>query len=622
MIMKINQISSLWSANNVYNKRNYVQNPIVNNNIGNDVFVKSSEPAISHKTVSFRGYDVHIVDGGKHADDMEHFAGSVSNKMEIHMHRMENTKESGLNKPLRNVEAQLQQINRYKLTDENSYVAIPVKITVPLQNLQEQYKQVMGYYLHLQPHSTKTCKKKIMEFLRVLYENPEKYKKYIRYMDPQNQGIEYAYGIINEIDNLKCRKVYVPSEHPQEETLNWLAGERGEKPELTNYLATGYDKDNKVHNMLDYIKGEGWYNFNLLTLSRADVVNLKKLDGETDHIYSAYDTTVNKGARGVYNLTPIRENGKVTGYSFKDTFSNDYPYDEFPHNDEIKDIIKFVGQNESDVVANDDETARFKEALRQNKDMLEFANKLYPVWKVFDEKELNEGKIFDKGDFVDYKLENYFRRNGDYKIIYPEADCESSGRPSVMGMWGSCYSMFTAIAKDIDARYIRDSLKTQNNINLNSAIYGMLNDAQNCESKKDWQNAAKILTEVTEYIDMEGFDRRKSDYLNTYRRLADAKFNSGDYLAANGLYNFYLNNLCKNFVEDLKEDDYKDAYQDRIHIAKVFERLAEVAQKRGEYYPEKECRRAAFEVISCTQLGNEVLERRANDDINIGDIFG
>lgn len=620
--MKINQISSLWSTNNIYNKRNYVQNPIVNNNIGNDVFVKSSEPAISHKTVSFMGYDVHIVDGGKHADDMEHFADSVSNKMEIHMHRMENTKESGLNKPLRNVEAQLQQINRYKLTDENSYVAIPVKITVPLQNLQEQYKQVMGYYLHLQPHSTKTCKKKIMEFLRVLYENPEKYKKYIRYMDPQNQGIEYAYGIINEIDNLKCRKVYVPSEHPQEETLNWLAGERGEKPELTNYLATGYDKDNKVHNMLDYIKGEGWYNFNLLTLSKADVVNLKKLDGETDHIYSAYDTTVNKGARGVYNLTPIRENGKVTGYSFKDTVSNDYPYDEFPHNDEIKDIIKFVGQNESDVVANDDETARFKEALRQNRDMLEFANKLYPVWKVFDEKELNEGKIFDKGDFVDYKLENYFRRNGDYKIIYPKADCESSGRPSVMGMWGSCYSMFTAIAKDIDARYIRDSLKTQNNINLNSAIYGMLNDAQNCESKKDWQNAAKILTEVTEYIDMEGFDRRKPDYLNTYRRLADAKFNSGDYLAANGLYNFYLNNLCKNFVEDLKEDDYKDAYQDRIHIAKVFERLAEVAQKRGEYYPEKECRRAAYEVISCTQLGNEVLERRADDDINIGDIFG
>lgn len=620
--MRINQISSLWSINNVYNKRNYIQNPIVNNSDCNDVFVKSSEPAVPHKTVSFRGYDVHIVDGGSHADDMEHFANSISNKMDIHMHRMENTTESGLNKPLRNVEAQLQKINRYKLTDENSYVAIPVKITIPLQNLQEQYKQVMGYYLHLQPHSTKTCKKKIMEFLRVLYENPEKYKKYIRYMDPQNQGIEYAYGIINEIDNLKCRKVYVPSEHPQEETLNWLAGERGEKPELTNYLATGYDKDGKVHNMLNYIKGEGWYNFNLLTLSKADVVNLKKMDGESDHIYSAYDTTVNDGARGVYNLTPIRENGRVAGYSFKDTVSNDYPYDEFPHNDEIKDIIKFVGQYESDVVANDEETARFKEALKQNRDMLEFANKLYPVWKVFDENELNDGKIFDKGDFVDYKLENYFRRNGDYKIIYPAADCENSGRPSVMGMWGSCYSMFNAISRDIDARYIRDSLKNQNNINLNSAIYGMLNDAQNCESKKDWNKADKILTEVVEYIDMEGFNRRNKDYLNTYKRLADAKYNKGDYLGANGVYNFYLNNLCKNFLEDIKGDDYKTGADDRMRIAKVFQRLAELAQKRGEFVPEKECRRAAHEVVRCSKLGAEVLERRADNDVNIGDIFG
>lgn len=620
--MKINQISSLWSVNRVYNNRNYVQNPIAGNNNGNDVFVKSSEPVVSHKTVSFMGYDVHIIDGGTHADDMEHFANAVSNKMDIHMHRLEDTYKSNLNKPLKNVLEQLKEINYSKLSNENSYVAIPVKVTIPLQSLQEQYKQVMGYYIHLQPHSTKTCKNKLMDFFRKLYQNPEKYKKHIRHMDPQNQGIEYIYGIIREIDNLKCRKVYVPSEHPQEETLTWLAGERGEKPELTNYLATGYDKDNKVHNMLDYIKGEGWYNFNLLAFSKADVVNLKKMDGETDHIYSAYDTTVNNGARGVYNLTPVYENGRVAGYSFIDAVSNDYPYNEFPHNDEIKDIIKFVGKYESDVVANDEETARFKEALKQNRDMLEFANKLYPVWKVFDERELQEGKIYDKGDFVDYKLENFFRRNGEYKIIYPKADYENSGRPSVMGMWGSCYSMFSAIARDIDSRYIRDSLKNQNNINLNSAIYGMLSNAQDYESTHDWDKADKILTDIVEYINMEGFNRRNRDYLNTYKRLADAKYNKGDYLGANGVYNFYLNNLCKNFLEDIKEDDYVTAADDRMRIALVFERLAEVAQKRGEYEPEAECRRAAHEVVRCSPLGAEVLERRANDDVNIGDIFG
>ena len=257
--MRINPISSLWSvkktniSNDNYNQ-GYIQNPLLDNT-KKDVFVKSSNiQSAKGLAIPFLGYDVYIIDGGNHANDMEHFVKAINENVDVHMYRAENSRDFKYNKPLKNIEEQLNYINRYELTDENSFVAIPVSITVPLQNLAEQYKRITGNYIHLKPHTVQSNKEKLLNFLKTIYYNPDSYRKYIQYMDPENQGLEYAYGIIQEINKLKCRKVYVPVAMPQVKNMEWLAKERGEIPELTNYLATGYDKDGKVQNMMNYLK--------------------------------------------------------------------------------------------------------------------------------------------------------------------------------------------------------------------------------------------------------------------------------------------------------------------------------------------------------------------------------
>jgi len=618
--MRISPISSFWSKNRVSTTNNYVQNPVINSSQSNDVFIKSSAqtsdaPLYPPRTISFMGYNIHIIDGGKHLKEMAQFAKIKTKDVKIKVHAAESTDDWDLNKPLKNILEQLKEMNKFGYTDENSYVAIPVKITVPLQNLAEQYKRVMGYYLHLKPHSTQTCKNKIMDFLKILYEDPEKHKKYIRYMDPKNQGMEYAYGIIQEINKLKCKKVYVPAEHPNLETLNWLAGERGEKADLTNYLATGYDKDGKVNNMYNYIKGRDWYDLNLLALSKAEVVNLKKADGISDHLYSAYDTTVNDGARGVYNLSPVRENGNLVGYSYNDTVTNEFPYEEFPYNEKVKDLAKFVGRYVDDVVADDATTFAFKNALETHEDTSRFSNKLFPVWKLFGENQLY------KGDFVDSNLEHYFRRNSNYEIIYPPADCESNGKPSVMGMWGSDYSMLNAIKRDIAQLQFADQVTKGTNLKLSSLARDSFESAKIAEKNNDLHRAENLLSEVIKFNNMEGFNRNLDFHIMPYKHMGDVKLKLGDYDGANWHFNFYVNNLSKNFLDQYPRDGYLNTTDIRAQIADGFLQLAEIAKRRSEMYPEMECRRASGEVRYLSRIGLKVLERRADNDINIGDLF-
>ena len=105
--------------------------------------------------------------------------------------------------------------------------------------------------------------------------------------------------------------------------------------------------------------------------------------------------------------------------------------------------------------------------------------------------------------------------------------------------------------------------------------------------------------------------------MNAYKDLADLKFELGNYDEANGLYNFYLNNVCKNYRLSFSESD-KDKYINEIK--RLFHRLAQVARKRGEEDNAKICERAAYEV-GYSRLGEYVIKRRADNDVNIGDIF-
>jgi hypothetical protein len=109
-------------------------------------------------------------------------------------------------------------------------------------------------------------------------------------------------------------------------------------------------------------------------------------------MFAAYDTCITDGERGVYNFSPVRKNGELTGYSYHDTVTNEYPFEKFPANDEIANIVKFVGINAEDVIASHYETKMFLESMAKNKDLTEFENKLYSVSDIFSPKTIKEQK--------------------------------------------------------------------------------------------------------------------------------------------------------------------------------------------------------------------------------------
>ena len=325
-----------------------------------DLFIKSYQPSVPqpYRTISFCGYPVHIVDGGNHATNMQHFANAISNNMDIEMYDVEVNPQDANMKQLKSLELELKILNAdHPKFNNNEYVAVPALASVPLLNLQEQYNRIMHTNKIFTPENLKANKKNLLKFLETIYENPNKYRQYIQYMDSKTQGIEYAYGVIQEINKAKANgaKIYIPSGHPQDTTLKWLAEQRGLKPELYNYIATGIDKDGKIKKLTQEIKNNNWYDFNLLSLSNANVVEVKGTTGVQDYMFAAYDSCVTDGARGVYNFSPIRKNGKLIGYSYTNTNTNEYPYEEFPANSEISNIVDFVGKNIDEVIANSEE---------------------------------------------------------------------------------------------------------------------------------------------------------------------------------------------------------------------------------------------------------------------------
>ena len=623
--MRINPISIMQrQMAGIQNKFNYSNNPIIvnRNNSDKDVFVKSSQnTGYTPKVLSFSGRNVYLIDGGNQAKDLNHFAKAIDDGRNITVYTFETQDPiySSFNKPLRNVEEELQKLYYSEMVTKEDFIALPLCVNVPLQNIEAQYKEVMGKSIDLKPYNILSHKKELLEFLDVIARNPKKYEKYLRYMDPDDNGIEYVSGIIDMINKFDCKKIYVPASHPHEASLRWMAQVRGCTPELTNYLATGYDRDGKINGMLNEIKNNGWYDFNLLALSDADVVNLKKSDGFTDHVFSAYDTTVKDGARGVYNLTPVRdENRKIVGYSFMDNKTNDYPVEEFPYNNDLRDISKFVGLSVDEAVADREEIERFKEALGEHRDMLQFADKLYPVWEVFNQEQLWGQKIYDKGDFVDYKLENFFRRNMANEIIYPAGDCENSGRPSVKAMGGSPYSMMSAIKRDIDNQIFYERVRGDG-VDLKRMIYVYLDSVKNDMINHNYDRAEEYASNVLRYIDMVGFTPENETFVDAYKTLADIKYIKGDYAGANGLYNFYLNNICKK-LEGASSEDFVDSKKEREHIAEIFDRLADIAMRRGEVQAEQDCRKASKAIAPSSKLGYLIVNRRAKDDNYIGDL--
>lgn len=411
----VNRLNSNLSFRNIYNKDIFFSN-IKSHKLSSSSLSPSTNKI---KTVSFMGKTVHIVDGGAHADNMKHFASAINFNISVKMHDVETNPKDSNTKQLKSLEEQLKNLNGNPNL-KGEYIAIPAVASVALLNLQDQYNRVMGTNKTLTPQNIKANKTSLIEFLEKIYKNPEIYSKSIKYMDDIGQGKEYTYGVIQEINKLidKGAKVYIPAGHPHDTTLKWMAAQRGLKPELYHFIATGEDKDHLIQDMSNDIKSKNWYDFNLLALSNANVVGLKDVSGEKDYFFAAYDSCITDGARGVYNFSPIRneENDKLEGYSYTNTLYAEYPFEKFPANDEVANLVKFVGKDAEKVIASEDETLDFLIALENNEDTDNYANKLYPVNEIFSKNEIIREKMALKGDYVDSSLKLFFRKNKGNKM--------------------------------------------------------------------------------------------------------------------------------------------------------------------------------------------------------------
>lgn len=689
--MKVQSVSFLNSINNIPNKQSQNSTHI---NYGSmpDTFVKNSSPiltspATSTKPLSFMGYSVYVVDGGVHSDNMNHFAKSVSdNKWDIHNKYVDTNYKNPNLKQMESLEWKLKELNSPNgLIEDNyhkgTYVAIPILASVPFQNLEAQMNAVMGTHTILNQQNIRTKKNEVIEFLKRIYENPNQYREFINYMDPNGQGLEKTYGVIYQINELMKKpntKVYIAAGHPEYASIKWLTEQRNLKPELYNYISTGEDKNNVINNLRKEIEGNGWYDFNLLNLSDANVVNLKDKTGEEDYIYSAYDSSIKSGERGVYNFSPIRdENGNLKGYGYHDTKTVDYPFEEFPANDEVQDIARFVGRPLKEVLADEEITQNFKDAIWNNQSREPFRDKLFKVSDIFPQNERDYNKMDLKGDYIDSNLQLYFRENGNGEVIYPNCDCEGSGRPSVLSMWGSCFSIFNAIKKDVETheRYMERGYFDEETLYSKhpKEIKELLKESQELIKSGKTNDAEHVLQYAVDLERVAGLHGYKP-----LEALGDLYTKKGDLKKAEQCYNSALNELSSNMLEKLKingvqhsiaecdknkfifenlqqknieyinkKQDYDNMnyvqkifttepqkpesaepyrvyvkINDMVHEAsRLYKKLADNCEARGEDYSRFACNWASGILSSPCSVGQEIIERRADNDPYLGDFL-
>lgn len=621
------------------------------------------------KTVQFKGKTVHIVDGGIHATNMEHFAKFLKKDLNIIMHNVEINSKDRYTKQLKSLEEQLILLNNKKF-GYDEYVAIPALASVPLLNIQDQYNRIIGGDENFTPENVKSKKEKLLKFLKEIYNYPEYYRQYINYMDPIGQGIEYTYGIIKQINNLieKGLKVYVPSGHPADSTLKWMAGERGLKPELYHYIATGEDINSSVKSMSDEIKRNNWYSFNLLSLSEANVVGVKDKSWGKDYIFAAYDSCITDGARGTYNLSPLRNGNKVIGYSFSEEGANDYPYNEFPMNKEVKNLLWFVGKNKEDVVASKTKTKKFLNDLTYKLKSFEHSSLLYPIEEVFTEEKIIKDKLRLQGKYVDSSLSLFFDENKDGKIIFKKCDCEGSGRPSILSVWGSCYAVFNAIARDINSKseyfsetffidpmaqakyykkfdrekyeeYLFIAAKAEKELDLRGSTRSdryepYLELAEVYENRLDYDNALGCLNRAM-YIVSSLFSKSNYNSLTDLKSAYDKFINSEN---ATNRYNkemeeyndlFFLSKLITdkpekpwNYYSYKYKLNDKFAYEHYMPLfLMIYKNIARICELKGEYYPARVCKAALKDIEQGTERGSEIIRRQANKIQYIGDLY-
>ena len=646
VVMKISSVN--WNI--IYNKNNNcncLTGPIKAEyqnkkyNVVNNSNVKNiSNTKNNYSQLSFLGYKVYILDGGFHAQNLLHFAKALSNDIEPIIKDVKINTDCPKIKNLKDLEQVIEQLP-LKNNLYSQYVAIPASVPVSISKLQEQLNKVMKTDISLTPENIKTYKPLILNFLQKLYEKPSDYIESINSINSQNFDIENTYGVINQINNLiknHYAKVYLPVEHPFDNAIKKMIEQRNLKYDFHNFLATGEDKTGCIKSILEEVKTSNEYNFNLLTLSNARNITVKDRNWNKNYVFSGYDSCITDGARGVYNFSPIRDsNKKLVGYSYTDTVTNEYPIEKFPNFEKVRNLSQYVGLDANDVVANEGEIIQYKSRVYKNK----LLNKLYPVKELFSEYEISGDKLKLKGDYTDCTRKLFFTKNNQNKIVFSDADCEGSGKPSVMSMWGSCFAMFNAIKNDIYYDKLAQKLYSTNGKSYGlylllkeQVMEDLLNKARDAYKNKDFSKAEAIYNEaVNASIASEKYGFAD---IRPYIEQGEMFFKLYNFNNASGCFNTAINKLSRNikgclsnldlkFI-DLKlqyenQQKYVKEYNDVLKIAEIYKKLSIICSEKGQIESAIKCFKASEEIKNFTITGEKLISRRADCNMYIGDIL-
>lgn len=635
--MKVYAINSALGSGSVKLVSAEKNNNYISATAKEDSFQKSV-PDI--RTLTFGGFKIHIVDGGLHSSTMTHFARGIVKELDdtvdVVLHKVDtHPRYSGL-KQMTSVRDQLKLLNDKEIAKPGEYVAITGSAQVYLSFLEER----MGLKPKtLRPEIIKSYKNDILKFLSDEYD--------ARSIDPKGQGFEAVSDVIKEINKLEKRgvHVYLPAGHPIEFDLKYRAGLADAKDDLYNYIFTrGREGGDKILPIINEIKSENVYKFNLLALSDAKVVNVRDLSGEKDYIFAAYDNCVNDGARGVYNFYPVRNAlGKVLGYSFTDRKTIHYPYNEYPDNAGIENILKFVGrshkdfadQYEGNIVHIMKSLLEWEEPVNTLPDILYPLN-IYP--KKFPQRNdyLKKGTLFTK----DEKL--FFDVNDKGEYIFRRCDCEGSGRPSVVSMWGSCFSTLAAIKRDI-ASIIKCCRRKPNSEDL-GRIRELRNNAEMVLKKTGDDRAFEIeLNKLLKAIkpfedDPKTFEDNLWCHDRLYKSLRFQKKMGPAEWVANSMINLRCRILLHHFKEEeyitdlgtLRSGEYWDyprkdierLTKEKDKIADWFYEVKQLCHEKQNTRAEKISEWASRMIRNChVTYAEPVIKSRANGHIDIKEFY-
>ena len=568
---------------------------------------------------AFKGINIHILDGGFHGENMKHFANAIMKNsnvdLDILMHRTI-INNLGLNQ-LNSLMIQLKSLNTSNKIKNGDYLAIPSVVPISLKNLEAGINKVFSSKINLTPQNIKTNKNTIMAFLKKVQDSRFYYPEQLNALDKYSQGLGFAYSVIEEIAKLvqKGIKVYVPASNPNEKNIKTLAEQNNKSEELYRAISHPENTDYRkgIIPLVNEIKEKGDYEFNLTSLSDAHVVNLKGEDNQ-DYIFSAYDSCINDGARGVYNFCPVRNAyGELKGYSYQDETTVEYSVEDFPKNLELTTLCKYVGQSLRDMVASNREHQRFKDYIENNKRTESLPAKLYRINEIFSEREIDEKNLNYLGKLIDNQKKYIFDISKDGKILFQKYNCEGTERPSVYAMQSSGFSTLSAIKRDILALIANDNISSEN-------ISYYITKADNDNTRGYIAGAEHYYNKVIDFLHPDktslNCDPRVIDvYEKLYKILKKSNNTSSAKEVANTIID-----LKSYLIKDLKPSE-QNYYTTRMSLSKYYSDLAIYCYSEKDIHSYNLCRWASGELYSGTYLSAEIIKRRSSQNRFLDDLY-